>query len=191
MTKKRYLLLIAVFALIGCTTTTTSPQPNLSYGIATTGDFSFLPTQGAATYAWRPDSAVAKVSNGVDGEKYLKVIKAMIDKELANKGYIQIPPSQYPNMFMDFGIATESGMNDQEIFNSTQISTGIKLDAKPGEEGEKGSIYVAAFAPIGDFPRWRVLAQGPTTGRIDDPTQQQEMEKLIDAMLNLVPARNK
>lgn len=189
MTKKLSLLLIAGLALVGCTTTAISPQPNLSYGIATTGDFSFLPAQGVATYAWRPDSAVARVSDNVDGEKYLKVIKHLIDNELASKGYIQVSSSQRPNMFMDFGIATESGMNDQEIFESTQISTGIKVDAEPGEEGEKGSVYVAAFAPVGDFPRWRVLAQGPTEGRIDDPNQQHEMERIITSMLNLIPSR--
>ncbi len=80
-------------------------------------------------------------------------------------------------------------MNDQEIFESTKYLPVLRCRQNLVRKGEKGSVYVAAFAPVGDFPRWRVLAQGPTERRIDEPSQQHEMEKIITSMLNLIPSR--
>lgn len=189
MIKTLTFALAMTLSLTGCTTATTAPKVNYSYGIATTGDFSFLPNQAVSTYAWKKGPVVARVSSELDGDRYLAVIRSLIDNEMAQKGYIKIDASQSPSMLMDFGIATESKMNDQEIFKSTQISTGIQVAAAPGEKGEKGTIYVAAFAPNSDFPRWRVLAQGPTEQRVDDPQEHEEMQRIISLMLNTVPVK--
>ncbi|MFA0086958.1 hypothetical protein [Vibrio sp. 10N.261.51.F12] len=185
---KSTLLLSAITSLLlmGCTTVT-PPQANFSYGIATTGDFSFLPASKPNTYSWKADAAVAHVPSKVDAREYIAVIQELIDNELSKKGFVRVLASQSPQMWMEFGIATESKMTDDEVFESTQISTGIQVDAKPGEKGEKGSVYIAAFAPIGDFPRWRVLAQGPTEQRIGDPSQRDEMEDIIASMMRNVP----
>ncbi|MCL9776882.1 DUF4136 domain-containing protein [Vibrio methylphosphonaticus] len=187
---KSSLLLFVVSSLLmmGCTTVT-PPPAHFSYGIATTGDFSFLPASKPNTYSWKSDAAVAHVSEEINAKEYISVIQSLIDQELSNKGFVKVAPSQSPQMWMEFGIATESKMTDDDIFASTQISTGIQVEAGPGENGEKGSLYIAAFAPLGDFPRWRVLAQGPTERRIDDPELRAEMEQIIGSMMKNVPTR--
>ncbi|WP_234496257.1 DUF4136 domain-containing protein [Vibrio maritimus] len=180
-------LLFASIALVGCTTSTTTNSPlNFSYGVAKTGDFSFLPQSGVVTYSWRSDSPVAHVSKEYDADYYLNVIKAQIDQVLASKGYVAVSDGHAATMHLDFGIATENAMNDEQIFESTQIATGIQGDS---QKGEKGSIYIAVFDSVGAFPRWRALAQGPTDQRVKDSEEREELKNLIGSMLDDLPPR--
>lgn len=182
-------LVLISLALVGCTTTTKPAAPlNFSYGVAKTGDFSFLPKVGVVTYSWRIDSPVAKVSEDFDAEHYLTVIKAKIDEVLTSKGYIAVQDGHAATMHLDFGIATERAMDDEQIFASTQIKTGVQFDAT-GQKSEKGSLYIAVFDSVGAFPRWRALAQGPTENRINDPKEREELKNLIGAMLDDLPSR--
>lgn len=182
-------LVLTSLALVGCTTTTKPAAPlNFSYGVAKTGDFGFLPQSGAVTYSWRANLPVARVSEDFDAEHYLSVIKAQIDEVLTSKGYIAVQDGQAATMHLDFGIATETAMDDEQIFASTQIKTGVQFDAT-GQKSEKGSLYIAVFDSVGAFPRWRALAQGPTENRIDNPEEREELKNLIGAMLDDLPSR--
>ncbi|GMQ48181.1 hypothetical protein [Vibrio sp. 10N] len=180
---------IASLAMVGCTTSTKPVAPlNFAYGVAKTGDFGFLPQTGMVTYSWRTHSPVAKVSEDFDADHYLSVIKSQIDEVLASKGYLAVQDGHAASMHLDFGIATETAMNDEQIFESTQIKTGVQFES-PTQNGEKGSLYIAVFDSVGAFPRWRALAQGPTENRIDDPQEREELKNLIGAMLADLPPR--
>lgn len=183
-------LIIVSLVLVGCTTSTKPASPlSFTYGVAKTGDFSFLPAAGVVTYSWRTDVPVAHVSEEFDADHYLNVIKAQIDAVLADKGYIEVQDEQAAFMYLDFGIATESAMGDDQIFESTQIATGIQVNEQTKEAGEKGSLYIAVFDAAGAFPRWRALAQGPTKNRINDPQEREELQTLIASMMDDLPSR--
>lgn len=189
----KYLVMTSVIvslALVGCTTTTKPTAPlNFSYGVAKTGDFSFLPQSGVVTYAWRSDIPVARVSTEFDADRYLVVIQQQIDEVLAEKGYVLVQDEQSATMYLDFGIATESAMADTQIFEQTQIATGIQASEQGSNHAEKGSLYIAVFDSVGAFPRWRGLAQGPTENNIEDPKEREELKLLISGMLKELPPR--
>ncbi|MCJ2376788.1 hypothetical protein LNL84_08060 [Vibrio sp. ZSDZ34] len=187
MQKSLWIFLLAILA--GCTTQTTAPS--YSYGVVTTGDFSFLARNHNYTYAWQPGEAVAKVPDTIDADVYRAAIRQAIDEVMRVKGYSLTHWETGPAMLIDFGIATESGMTDQEIFDKTQISTGIQVSAEPGERGEKGTLYVAVFDPIYELPRWRVLAQGPTeSDNLSRPEDKKELQQIISSMLRPIPTNN-
>ncbi|CAM4107332.1 DUF4136 domain-containing protein [Vibrio neonatus] len=171
-----------VFALfLSACTTTPQHNNNFAIGIVSSGDFQFIQS-GAKTYAWHPKSGQAYIDEDADKSSVQNMFNEAIGKSLAEKGYIRVPMSQQPHFIVGYGVAIESELSDDEIFNKTHLATGIPAEDF-GNSEQKGTIVIAMYSyPLMEL-RWRSLAQAGAEQERDT----HQIKGYVDSMLKEMP----
>ncbi|PMG05587.1 hypothetical protein BCV00_02100 [Vibrio breoganii] len=181
----KWLFAVAFALVLSACTTTTKPANNFAIGIVSSGDYQFI-RPGAKTYAWHPKSGVAYVDSGVSKKTLKHVFNEAIGKSLAEKGYQRVSLQQQPNFIVGYGVAVESALNDDELFDKTQLATGIPASDFSDSE-QKGTIFIAMYNyPLMEL-KWRALAQGASAPEMDPENSQDRIKSYVDTMLKEMP----
>ncbi|GAD79908.1 DUF4136 domain-containing protein [Vibrio ezurae] len=181
---KRFITIAFTLLLSACTTTTPQQSNNFAIGIVSSGDFQFIPS-GAKTYAWHPQSGQAYIDENADKASVQSMFNQAIGQSLAEKGYIRVPMSHQPNFIVGYGVAIESELSDDELFNKTHLATGIPAQDF-GDSDQKGTIVIAMYTyPLMEL-RWHSLAQAGAK-----PSREVEHIKgYVDSILKEMPSVN-
>lgn len=181
----KWLFALAFALVLSACTTTTKPTNNFSIGLVTSGDYQFI-RSGAKTYAWHPDSGKTYVDKDVSKKTIRHVFNDAISQSLAEKGYMRVSLKQQPDFIVGYGVAVESALNDQDLYEKTQLSTGIPASDFNGSE-EKGTIYIAMYNyPLMEL-KWKSLAQGASAPELDPEKNEDRIKTYVDRMLKEMP----
>lgn len=107
--------------LTACTTQEIPPTHN--YGVVTSGDFEFM-EHGVMTYSWHPESEQVYLSQKYDETVVTDLVRDAIEDQLATKGYQLSQNGAVGDVVIGFGLAEESELNDDSIFDAIKLSTG-------------------------------------------------------------------
>ncbi|GEM77948.1 DUF4136 domain-containing protein [Vibrio superstes] len=181
----KWLFAIAFALVLSACTTTTKPANNFAIGIVSSGDFQLI-QPGAKTYAWHPKSGVAYVESGVSKKTLKHVFNEAISKSLEEKGYQRVSLKQQPNFIVGYGVAVESELNDDDLFDKTQLATGIPA-SDFGNAEQKGTIFIAMYNyPLMEL-KWRALAQGAAAPELEPEKSEERIKSYVDTMLKEMP----
>lgn len=154
------------------------------YGTIVTGDPVFF--SGSRTYAWDPVMVQAFLYSEELETQALGWYLSAIESELNQKGYrlVSLPNADF---FVGVGIAQESQLSDEFIYDKTKLSTGVNNFNTEGTVVEKGSIFITFSLPSSSRPAWKILTQ---LGLSHQSTQTQRTDlakERIAMMLRAVP----
>ncbi|OBT15506.1 hypothetical protein A9264_13195 [Vibrio sp. UCD-FRSSP16_10] len=181
----KWLFAVAFAVVLSACTTTPPPANNFAIGIVTSGDYRFI-GPGTKTYAWHPRSGKAYVAEEMNEGNIRHVFNDAISQSLAEKGYIRVPLQQQPDFVIGYGVALESALNDDQLFDKIQLSTGIPASDFNNSD-EKGSIVIAMYTyPLLEL-KWHSLAQGGADPKHDPEKNKQKIKSYVDSMLKDMP----
>lgn len=180
--------LLAGVALTACVTTTVENENNFAIGVVTSGDFQFI-RANAHTYAWHPDSGKTFLEADMDKKTIRHMFNEAIQRNLAEKGYVRVNLNQSPDFVVGYGVAIESQLSDDELFNKVHMSTGIPADDFHNGE-EKGSLLIAMF----NYPlletKWKALAQSGADAERDPEHSEKKIQDYVNTVLKDMPQAN-
>lgn len=186
-------VLLLVGSIVGCTTVEPMPPRPYSYGLVQSGSFEFI-TPTMKTFAWRPNTGKIFVNSEQSTASLSHLFSETIANVLVEKGYEFVEVDELGNsgreadFYIGFGLASDEGLTDEQIFQKTQLSTGVASFSVDGQlASHKGSVVIAMFAPNGTMPFWRGLSQRGTGLKIDEDQVEQRVNAMVNMMLNDVP----
>lgn len=177
---------VALSTLIGACVTV-PVEESTPFAIAISGDVNAI-QHNATKYAWHPQSGNAYANQGYDLPSILSEIQSAIESEMEAKGYQRVGLYDSPDFLMGYAVATEAVINDQEIFSSTLLSTGINSESY-SEDFIKGSIFIGIFDSNALNLRWRALAQGEAS-HPDSSVEERRNNVYVSRMLLSIPEAN-
>ncbi|CAK1709846.1 uncharacterized protein DUF4136 [Vibrio crassostreae] len=182
--KVAQLALIAI-GLTACTTQELPPTHN--YGVVTSGDFEFM-KHGVMTYSWHPESEQVYLSQKYDETVVNDLVRESIQEQLSNKGY-QLKQDGVGDVVVGFGLAEESELNDESIFDAIKLSTGVPFYDGEGKVAEKGSLYIAFFVPNSEVVQWQALAQSGIQTDLEPSERKQRATGFVEMLFRRMPER--
>ncbi|TCV58631.1 uncharacterized protein DUF4136 [Vibrio crassostreae] len=182
--KVAQLALIAI-GLTACTTQELPPTHN--YGVVTSGDFEFM-KHGVMTYSWHPESEQVYLSQKYDETVVTDLVRESIQEQLSNKGY-QLKQDGVGDVVVGFGLAEESELNDESIFDAIKLSTGVPFYDGEGKVAEKGSLYIAFFVPNSEVVQWQALAQSGIQTDLEPSERKQRATGFVEMLFRHMPER--
>ncbi|WP_210443065.1 DUF4136 domain-containing protein [Vibrio crassostreae] len=182
--KVAQLALIAI-GLTACTTQELPPTHN--YGVVTSGDFEFM-KHGVMTYSWHPESEQVYLSQKYDETVVTDLVRESIQEQLSNKGY-QLKQDGVGDVVVGFGLAEESELNDESIFDAIKLSTGVPFYDGEGKVAEKGSLYIAFFVPNSKVVQWQALAQSGIQTDLEPSERKQRATGFVEMLFRRMPER--
>ncbi|CAK1778071.1 DUF4136 domain-containing protein [Vibrio crassostreae] len=182
--KVAQLALIAI-GLTACTTQELPPTHN--YGVVTSGDFEFM-KYGVMTYSWHPESEQVYLSQKYDETVVTDLVRESIQEQLSNKGY-QLKQDGVGDVVVGFGLAEESELNDESIFDAIKLSTGVPFYDGEGKVAEKGSLYIAFFVPNSEVVQWQALAQSGIQTDLEPSERKQRATGFVEMLFRRMPER--
>ncbi|MFP7711037.1 DUF4136 domain-containing protein [Vibrio cyclitrophicus] len=185
--KKAALLALITIGLVACTTQ--EIPPTHSYGVVTSGDFDFM-KHGVVTYSWHPESEKVYLSKKYDKTMVTDLIRDVIRDQLAAKGYQLRQDGGVGDVVVGFGLAEESVLNDDSIFNAIKLSTGVPFYDGDGKLAEKGSLYVVFFVPNSEVVQWQALAQSGIQSDLEPNESKQRITGFIEMLFRHMPQRS-
>ncbi len=183
--RKVALLALIAIGLTACTTQEVPPTHN--YGVVTSGDFEFM-KHGVLTYSWHPESEQVYLSRKYDETVVTDLVRDAIQEQLSSKGY-QLKQGGVGDVVVGFGLAEESELNDESIFDAIKLSTGVPFYDGEGKVAEKGSLYIAFFVPESEVVLWQALAQSGIQPDLDPSESKQRITGFIDMLFRRMPVR--
>ena len=183
--KKVSLLALMAIGLTACTTQEIPPTHN--YGVVTSGDFDFM-KHGVLTYSWHPESEQVYLSQKYDETVVTDLVRDAIQEQLSSKGY-QLKQDGVGDVVVGFGLAEESELNDESIFDAIKLSTGVPFYDGEGKVAEKGSLYIAFFVPESEVVLWQALAQSGIQPDLEPSESKQRITGFIDMLFRRMPER--
>ncbi|CDT33944.1 DUF4136 domain-containing protein [Vibrio coralliirubri] len=183
--KKAALLTLMAIGLTACTTQEIPPTHN--YGVVTSGDFDFM-KHGVMTYSWHPESEKVYLSQKYDETVVTDLVRDSIQEQLSGKGY-QLKQDGVGDVVVGFGLAEESELNDESIFDAIKLSTGVPLFDGEGKVAEKGSLYIAFFVPNSEVVQWQALAQSGIQPDLDLSESKQRITGFVEMLFRRMPER--
>jgi hypothetical protein len=125
-------------------------------------------------------------------EKYDKtvvtdLVREAIKEQLSLKGY-QLK-SGAGDVVVGFGLAEESELNDESIFDAIQLSTGVPFYSDDGKVSEKGSLYIAFFVPNSEVIQWQALAQSGIQPDLEPSESKQRVMGFVEMLFRRMPER--
>ncbi|MDL5027271.1 DUF4136 domain-containing protein [Vibrio satsumensis] len=183
--KKVALLALMAIGLTACTTQEIPPTHN--YGVVTSGDFDFM-KHGVLTYSWHPESEQVYLSQKYDETVVTDLVRDAIQEQLSSKGY-QLKQDGVGDVVVGFGLAEESELNDESIFDAIKLSTGVPFYDGEGKVAEKGSLYIAFFVPESEVVLWQALAQSGIQPDLEPSESKQRITGFIDMLFRRMPER--
>ncbi|MCK8085923.1 DUF4136 domain-containing protein [Vibrio sp. 1CM8B] len=184
ITKAALLALMAI-GLTACTTQEIPPSHN--YGVVTSGDFDFM-KHGVMTYSWHPESEKVYFSQKYDETVVTDLVRDSIQEQLSSKGY-QLKQDGVGDVVVGFGLAEESELNDESIFDAIKLSTGVPFYDGEGKVAEKGSLYIAFFVPNSEVVQWQALAQSGIQPDLEPSESKQRITGFVEMLFRRMPER--
>ncbi|MCF7505568.1 MULTISPECIES: DUF4136 domain-containing protein [Vibrio] len=184
------ILKIALLALLamGLAACTTQELPTThNYGVVTSGDFDFM-KHGVVTYSWHPESEKVYLSQKYDKTVVTDLVRDVIQQQLSTKGY-QLKQDGVGDVVVGFGLAEESVLNDDSIFDAIKLSTGVPFYDGDGKLAEKGSLYIAFFVPNSEIVQWQALAQSGIQADLEPNESKQRIAGFVEMLFRRMPER--
>ncbi|MEZ9135262.1 DUF4136 domain-containing protein [Vibrio sp. 10N.222.51.C8] len=183
--KKAALLALMAIGLTACTTQEIPPTHN--YGVVTSGDFDFM-KHSVMTYSWHPESEKVYLSQKYDETVVTDLVRDSIQEQLSSKGY-QLKQDGVGDVVVGFGLAEESELNDESIFDAIKLSTGVPFYDGEGKVAEKGSLYIAFFVPNSEVVQWQALAQSGIQPDLEPSESKQRITGFVEMLFRRMPER--
>ncbi|MFA0554637.1 DUF4136 domain-containing protein [Vibrio sp. 10N.222.55.A1] len=183
--KKAALLALMAIGLTACSTQEIPPTHN--YGVVTSGDFGFM-KHGVMTYSWHPESEKVYLSQKYDETVVTDLVRDSIQEQLSSKGY-QLKQDGVGDVVVGFGLAEESELNDESIFDAIKLSTGVPFYDGEGKVAEKGSLYIAFFVPSSEVVQWQALAQSGIQPDLEPSESKQRITGFVEMLFRRMPER--
>ena len=175
---------------VGLTASTTQEQPTVhDYGVVTSGDFEFM-KDGVKTYSLHPRSEQVYLSQKYDETVETDMVRNAIEDQLSARGYSLEQGSGISDVVVGFGLAEESELNDNSIFDAVQLSTGVPLYDGKGKLAEKGSLYIVFSVPNSEVIRWRVLAQSGIQPKLGTGESKKRISGFVEMLFRHMPQRS-
>ncbi|MEZ8884934.1 DUF4136 domain-containing protein [Vibrio sp. 10N.222.54.F6] len=186
--KKAALLALMALMAIGLTACSTQEiPPTHNYGVVTSGDFGFM-KHGVMTYSWHPESEKVYLSQKYDETVVTDLVRDSIQEQLSSKGY-QLKQDGVGDVVVGFGLAEESELNDESIFDAIRLSTGVPFYDGEGKVAEKGSLYIAFFVPNSEVVQWQALAQSGIQPDLEPSESKQRITGFVEMLFRRMPER--
>lgn len=182
--KMTVILALISIGLIACSTQ--EVPPTHSYGVVTSGDFDFM-KNGVATYSWHPESEQVYLSQKYDKTVVTDLVREAIEQQLSMKGY-QLTQN-VGDVVVGFGLAEESELNDESIFDAVKLSTGVPFYDGEGKLAEKGSLYIAFFVPNSQVVQWQALAQSGIQQDLEPSESKKRISGFVEMLFRHMPKR--
>lgn len=182
--KMTVILALISIGLIACSTQ--EVPPTHSYGVVTSGDFDFM-KNGVATYSWHPESEQVYLSQKYDKTVVTDLVREAIEQQLSMKGY-QLTQN-VGDVVVGFGLAEESELNDESIFDAVKLSTGVPFYDGEGKLAEKGSLYIAFFVPNSQVVQWQALAQSGIQQGLEPSESKKRISGFVEMLFRHMPKR--
>lgn len=163
---------------------TVAEEEKTPFAIAISGEFNAI-AQNATKYAWHPQSGNAHVTKDYDLSTILTEIQSSIESEMLLKGYHRVELYDSPDFLVGYAVATETAINDHEIFSKTLLSTGINSEAYSADF-TKGSLFIGLYDGNATNLRWRALAQG-VASHPDSSVEERRNSVYVSRMLQSIP----
>ncbi|MFA0229261.1 DUF4136 domain-containing protein, partial [Vibrio sp. 10N.261.45.A7] len=109
-------------------------------------------------------------------------------EQLSIKGY-QLKQEGVGDVVVGFGLAEESELNDESIFDAIQLSTGVPFYDGEGKVAEKGSLYIAFFVPNSQVVQWQALAQSGIQPDLEPSESKKRITGFIEMLFRRMPER--
>lgn len=184
---KRFTPFILMFLLAGCTTTEYQSTQQLTKVI--TGDLSHF-AQQQHTFSWYPDRSKTFLPSNANKALFTQYTQDAITKIMQDKGYTLVDNTQQADFLIGYGLAIESELSDEEIFDKVGNTVGLVVNHLDPAEFQKGSAFIAFYQPQTLYPQWQVLAQGIAKNKVSSQARKNNINAVMYAMLNQVPRRN-
>jgi hypothetical protein len=174
---------------IGLTACTTQEQlPVHDYGVVTSGDFEFM-KNGVTTYSWHPQSEQVYLSKKYNETVVTDMVRDAIEEQLTEKGYRLEQGGGVGDVVVGFGLAEESELNDNSIFDAVQLSTGVPFYDGKGKLAEKGSLYIVFSVPNSQVIQWRALAQTGIQADLEASESKERISGFVEMLFRQMPER--
>ncbi|MGI9887444.1 DUF4136 domain-containing protein [Vibrio chagasii] len=174
---------------IGLTACTTQEQlPVHDYGVVTSGDFEFM-KNGVTTYSWHPQSEQVYLSKRYNETVVTDMVRDTIEEQLTEKGYCLEQGGGVGDVVVGFGLAEESELNDNSIFDAVQLSTGVPFYDGKGKLAEKGSLYIVFSVPNSQVIQWRALAQTGIQADLEASESKERISGFVEMLFRQMPKR--
>lgn len=174
---------------IGLTACTTQEQmPVHDYGVVTRGDFEFM-KNGVTTYSWHPQSEQVYLSKKYNETVVTDMVRDAIEEQLTEKGYRLEQGGGVGDVVVGFGLAEESELNDNSIFDAVQLSTGVPFYDGKGKLAEKGSLYIVFSVPNSQVIQWRALAQTGIQADLEASESKERISGFVEMLFRQMPER--
>lgn len=183
---KQIIPFILMVVLTSCTTTeyvTTTPITKII-----TGDLTNFEQQ-QRTFAWYPGQSKTFLPSSANETLLTQYTEEAISKVLQNKGYILVETPQQADFLVGYGLAVESELSDEEIFDKVGNTVGLVLSHHQATEFQKGSALIAFYKPQTLQPQWQVLAQGIAKNKASNQARKNNIYAVMHSMLNHIPTR--
>ena len=154
----------------------------------TSGDFEFM-KDGVTTYSWHPQSEQVYLSQKYDETLVTDMVRDAIEEQLSEKGYRLEQDGSIGDVVVGFGLAEESELNDNSIFDAVQLSTGVPFYDGKGKLAEKGSLYIVFSVPNSEMIQWRALAQSGIQPQLESGESKQLISGFVEMLFRRMPER--
>jgi len=182
---KQIIPFILMLVLAGCTTTEYAKITPVTKIV--TGDLTNFPQQH--TFAWYPSHSKTFLPDSANKALFTEYTKDAITQIMQDKGYTLVPEPQQADFLVGYGLAIESELSDEEIFDKVGNTVGLVLNHLDPTKFQKGSALIAFYQPLTLQPQWQVLAQGIAKNKASAQARKDNIFAVMHSMLNQVPAR--
>ncbi|MDX2322055.1 MAG: DUF4136 domain-containing protein [Moritella sp.] len=183
---------LVTILLVGCTTT----EYSATSGYSTTNQLTKVETgdltqfaQQNTTFAWYPGRGKTFLPEDSNQTLFTSFTENAITQIMQDKGYIFTHNVQQADFLIGYGLAVESELSDEEIFNKVGSNLGLSMSHLDPDKFQKGSALIAFYNPRTIQTEWQVLAQGIAKTGLSKQDRKQKIEAVMFSMLNHVPAK--
>lgn len=173
-----------VVLLMGCTTTEYTNNKQVTKIV--TGSLTELTSQHKR-FAWYPSQNKAFLPANVNRDLVISYTEEAITQIMQDKGYTLVPIDQEPDFLVGYGLALESQLSDEEIFEKVGMVVGLSIAGVDKDKFEKGSALIAIYQPNDREPQWQVLAQGFADTTKSKQSRKDNIYTVMMSMLSTVP----
>ena len=117
------------------------------------------------------------------------MVRDAIEEQLTEKGYRLEQGGGVGDVVVGFGLAEESELNDNSIFDAVQLSTGVPFYDGKGKLSEKGSLYIVFSVPNSQVIQWRALAQTGIQADLEASESKERISGFVEMLFRQMPER--
>jgi hypothetical protein len=182
-------VLVTLMSIVLTACTTQEQPPVHDYGVVISGDFEFM-KNGVSTYSWHPQSEQVFLSKKYNETVVTDMVRDAVEAQLTEKGYRLESGGGIGDVVVGFGLAEESELNDNSIFEAVQLSTGVPFYDGKGKLTEKGSLYIVFSLPNSQMIQWQALAQSGIKPDLEASESKQRISGFVEMLFRRMPKIN-